>query len=224
MQEVALKSINILFEDNHLIVIDKPAGMLSQADLSGDLDVLTAVKELLKRRDEKPGNVYLGLVHRLDRPVSGAMLLAKTSKAAGRLSAQFRERETLKLYRAVVAGSPEADAGELTHNLQKDAAARVTRVIAKGGKVARLRYRVLERREKASLLEVELLTGLPHQIRVQLAAIGHPILGDRKYGAPSHLPSGPGAIALYSRSIAFRHPVRDELVTVEAPPPPHWPW
>jgi 23S rRNA pseudouridine1911/1915/1917 synthase len=216
--------IRILYEDNHVLAIDKPAGMLSQADLSGDLDVLTAAKELLKRRDGKPGNVYLGLVHRLDRPVSGAMLLAKTSKAAGRLSAQFRERETEKLYRAVVAGSPEADAGELTHNLQKDTAARVTRVIAKGGKVARLRYRVLERRESASLLELELLTGLPHQIRAQLAAKGFPILGDRKYGAPSHLPSGPGAIALYSRSIAFRHTVRDELVTVEAPPPPHWPW
>ena len=217
-------TIPILYEDNHVLAIDKPAGMLSQGDLSGDLDVLTAVKELLKRRDAKPGNVYLGLVHRLDRPVSGAMLLAKTSKAAGRLSRQFRERETVKLYRAVVAGVPEADAAELAHNLEKDAEARVTRVVASGGKVARLGYRVLERRETTALVEIELHTGLPHQIRAQLGAIGHPILGDRKYGAASHLDTGPGAIALYSRSISFKHPVRDEVVTVEAPPPPHWPW
>jgi 23S rRNA pseudouridine1911/1915/1917 synthase len=217
-------NVPILYEDNHLLVIDKPAGMLSQADLSGDVDVLTTIKELIRRRDGKPGNVYLGLVHRLDRPVAGAMLLAKTSKAAARLSRQFREREPAKLYRAVVAGSPEADAGELTHKLEKDQSARVTRVIAIGGKIGRLRYRVLARRSASALLEVELLTGLPHQIRAQLAAIGCPILGDRKYGAPAHLDRGPGVIALYSRSIAFRHPVRDEIVTVEAPPPPHWPW
>jgi len=217
-------TISILYEDNHVLAIDKPAGMLSQGDLSGDLDVLTAVKELLKRRDGKPGKVYLGLVHRLDRPVAGAMLLAKTSKAAGRLSRQFRERGTVKLYRAVIAGVPSADEAELVNNLEKDAATRVTRVVASGGKVARLRYRVLGRRDAIALLEIELLTGLPHQIRTQLAAIGCPILGDRKYGAASHLPSGPGAIALYSRSIAFRHPVRDEILTVEAAPPPHWPW
>jgi 23S rRNA pseudouridine1911/1915/1917 synthase len=219
-----LTQIPILYEDNHVLAIDKPAGLLSQADLSGDLDVLTAVKELLKRRDGKPGNVYLGLVHRLDRPVSGAMLLAKTSKAASRLSRQFRERETEKRYRAAVAGAPPADAAELVHSLAKDPAARVTRIVPTGGKVARLAYRVLERRDSTSLLEVALLTGLPHQIRAQLAAIGCPVLGDRKYGAPSHLRSGPGAIALYSRSISFRHPVRAETVTIEAPPPPHWPW
>ena len=217
-------TIPILYEDNHVLAIDKPAGMLSQGDLSGDLDVLTAVKVLLKRRDRKPGNVYLGLVHRLDRPVSGAMLLAKTSKAAGRLSRQLRERTAVKLYRAAVAGSPPAEAADLVHALKKDAAARVTRVVEAGGRTARLSYLVLERREKAALLEVELHTGLPHQIRAQLAAIGCPILGDRKYGAPSHLESGPGAIALYSKSISFKHPVRDEVVAVEAPPPPHWPW
>jgi 23S rRNA pseudouridine1911/1915/1917 synthase len=214
----------ILYEDNHVLAVDKPAGMLSQGDLSGDLDVLTVAKELLKRRGAKPGNVYLGLVHRLDRPVSGAMLLAKTSKAAGRLSRQFRERETVKLYRAVIAGVPTAEEAELVHALEKDTASRVTRVVTQGGKTARLSYRVLEQREGVSLLEVTLLTGLPHQIRAQLAAIGHPILGDRKYGAPEHLPSGPGAIALYSRTISFKHPVRDESVTIEAAPPPHWPW
>jgi 23S rRNA pseudouridine1911/1915/1917 synthase len=219
-----LNEISILFEDNHLIAIDKPAGMLSQADLSGDLDVLTAVKELLRRRDGKPGNVYLGLVHRLDRPVAGAMILAKTSKAAARLSSQFRERETTKLYRAVVLGAPKEEAAELVHTVAKDQASRTTRVVASGGKVARLKYRVLERKDALSLVEVELLTGLSHQIRAQLSIIGHPICGDRKYGAPSHLRSGPGAIALYSRSISFDHPVRGERITVEAPPPPHWPW
>jgi 23S rRNA pseudouridine1911/1915/1917 synthase len=216
--------IPVLYEDNHVLAIDKPAGMLSQGDLSGDLDVLTVVKDLIKRRDAKPGNVYLGLVHRLDRPVAGAMLLAKTSKASSRLSAQFRERETEKRYRAVVVGAPERSEAELVHCLAKDQAARVTRVVPSGGKVARLGYRVLERRDALALVEIELYTGLPHQIRAQLAAIGHPVCGDRKYGAPSHLASGPGAIALYSRSLSFGHPVRDERVTVEAPPPPHWPW
>ncbi len=217
-------TIDILYEDNHVVAVDKPAGMLSQADLSGDLDVLTVVKDLIKRRDGKPGNVYLGLVHRLDRPVAGAMLLAKTSKAASRLSAQFRERETVKLYRAVVLGAPEPAEAELTHELAKDQASRVTRVVRTGGKAARLRYSVLERRDAVSLVEIELHTGFAHQIRAQLSAIGHPVCGDVKYGAPSHLASGRGAIALYSRSISFKHPVRDERITVEAKAPPHWPW
>ncbi|MDD5308521.1 MAG: RluA family pseudouridine synthase [Deltaproteobacteria bacterium] len=212
----------ILYEDNHVLVVDKRAGLLSQADLSGDLDVLTVVKEFLKRRDEKPGNVYLGLVHRLDRPVSGAMILAKTSKAASRLSAALRARDVYKVYRAIVHGAPEPAEGELRHRLLKDQAARVTRVCGEGeGREARLAYRLLEARGDTSLVEVDLLTGLPHQIRVQLAAIGCPIVGDRKYGSPVALPDG--RIWLHAFRVTFPHPVTREAVAIEAPLPPGWP-
>ncbi|MFO8072883.1 MAG: RluA family pseudouridine synthase [Polyangia bacterium] len=215
-----------LYEDNHLLAVDKPAGMLSQGDLSGDLDVLTVVRSVIKRRDRKPGNVYLGLVHRLDRPVSGAMLLAKTSKAAGRLSRQLRERSPRKTYRALVEGRPERDAAELRHWLVRDRKARVTRVAGGDGtgKQAVLRYRILETRGDLTLLEVELITGVSHQIRVQLSALGHPVVGDRKYEARSRLPGGPGAIALHARELSFDHPVRREPISVVAPDPDGWPW
>lgn len=214
----------ILYEDNHVIAVNKPPGMLSQGDLSGDLDVLTAVKEHIKRRDQKPGNVFLGLVHRLDRPVGGVMVIAKTSKAAGRLSSQFRERAALKIYRAAVSGEPGEQEATLEHFLQKDRATRITRVVADGasGKPARLAYRVMEVRPPLSLLEITLMTGLSHQIRVQLAAIGHPVAGDRKYG--SKLPHRQGEIALYAHSIAFEHPVKKTPVTVIAHAPSGWPF
>jgi 23S rRNA pseudouridine1911/1915/1917 synthase len=221
-QRLAMIDLPILFEDNHLLVVDKPAGLLAQADLSGDLDVLTLAREIVGRRDRKPGNVYLGLVHRLDRPVSGVMLLAKTSKAAARLSAQLRDRRTDKRYLAVVSGVPEPPAAELRHTLRRDRGARVTRVVTAGGKPALLRYRVVGRRPTRSLLEVELVTGLPHQIRAQLAAIGHPVVGDRKYGSRARFPAG--RIALHARSIGFEHPVRHELLLIVADPPQHWPW
>ena len=217
-------TLSVLHEDNHVIVIDKPPGMLSQADMSGDLDVLTVVKQLIKQRDAKPGNVYLGLVHRLDRPVAGVMIIAKTSKAAGRLSSQFRSREAKKKYRAVVEGCPDSDNGRLVHMLLKDRVTRVTRVVEQGGKEARLSYRVIETRGSSSLVEVDLETGLSHQIRVQLSHIGHPIIGDRKYGSSRDLPGGPGVIALFSRSITFAHPTKKEPVTVTADPPKGWVW
>ena len=216
--------IPLLHEDNHVIVVAKPSGMLSQGDLGGDLDVLTVVKDLLRVRDAKPGNVYLGLVHRLDRPVSGVMVLAKTSKAAGRLSAQFRERTTRKIYLAVVEGLPGQDDGELKHLLLKDRERRVTRVVRAGVDGAReavLRYRLIEGGADRSLVEVELVTGLPHQIRVQLSAIGHPVVGDVKYGAA---PLVRGWIALHASSIDFEHPVRRERLTVKSRVPDHWPW
>ena len=211
-----------LFEDNHVLAVCKPFGMLSQGDLTGDLDVLTVAKQIIKTRDQKPGNVFLGLVHRLDRPVGGAMLVAKTSKAAARLSAQFRERSTEKIYWAVVTGCPAAPEAELCHRLQKDSATRVTRVVASGGKEARLRYRVLETAEDRSLLEVRLITGLSHQIRAQLCTIGHSIVGDRKYGAT--LSYVQGAVALFSKSIRFDHPTKKMPVTVEATIPSNWPF
>lgn len=217
--------LELLYEDNHLLVLSKPAGMLSQADLGGDLDALTAARQLIKTRDRKPGNVYLGLVHRLDRPVSGVLVLAKTSKAAGRLARQFRDREVRKVYHAVVAGAVEPPEGALEHNLEKDRATRVTRAVPPPrGKPARLRYRTLAARADLTHLEVELITGLPHQIRAQLAVIGHPILGDRKYGSTVALPGGPGRIALFARSVTLAHPVRGEPLTFTAAAPPHWPW
>ena len=216
-------ALPVLFEDNHVLVVEKPAGMLSQGDLSGDLDVLTVVKQFIKTRDRKPGNVYLGLVHRLDRPVGGVMVTAKTSKAAARLSAQFRERSCEKIYHAVVSGTPEPVERELRHRLEKDRATRVTRVVTGDrGKEARLRFRVLETANDRSLLEVHLITGLSHQIRVQLAASGHPIAGDKKYGAT--LPYKPGVIALFAAAIRFAHPVSKEPITVTARVPNDWPF
>ncbi len=220
-----LPKLAFLFEDNHVLCIDKPPGLLSQGDLTGDVDVLTLARSLIKQRDKKPGNVYLGLVHRLDRPVGGAMIIAKTSKAAGRLSKQFRERSTQKVYRAVVQGAPPA-AGDLEHALIKDRAQRVTRVVslgAPGAKIARLAFKVLDRRGDRALVEVDLHTGLPHQIRVQLAALGHPIAGDRKYGS-GIAPVKVGAIALYSYRLAFAHPVGKHEVVVTAQPPDSFPW
>ena len=221
-----LPDLAFLFEDNHLLVVDKPAGLLSQADLGGDLDILTLARAIIKERDAKPGNVYLGLVHRLDRPVAGVMVLGKTSKAAGRLSRQFRERAARKIYLAVVRGVPDPPAADLAHRLLRERERRITRVAAGGedGREARLGYRVLESRGGRSLVEITLGTGLQHQIRAQLAAIGHPIEGDRKYGAAEHLAGGPGAIALFARELGFEHPVQRSPLTVTAPPPPHFPW
>jgi 23S rRNA pseudouridine1911/1915/1917 synthase len=216
--------LKFLYEDNHVLAVYKPAGMLSQGDLTGDLDLLTLAKEILKRRDNKLGNVYLGLVHRLDRPVAGVMIVAKTSKAAGRLSKQFRERSTKKIYRAVVEGRPEQDRATLTHRLQKDRANRLSRVVGlnEQGRDGVLSYRVLDSSADHSLIEVDLKTGLSHQIRVQLSTIGCPILGDRKYG--STMAGGSGTIALYARAITFHHPVKNEPMTIVAEPPPNWPW
>lgn len=219
-----VRALRIYHEDNHVLVVEKPAGLLSQADLSGDLDVLTLAKQWLKDRYEKPGNVYLGLIHRLDRPVSGVMILAKTSKAAGRLSKVFRERKTRKIYRAVVEGELLPESGELAHRLCKDSTTRKTRVVGpeERGKDARLYYSVLDRSPEKTLVEVRLITGLPHQIRAQLSAEGHPVVGDRKYG--SKVPFKLGRIALHAYSLSLAHPVRKQEISVTSPLPGDWPW
>ena len=213
--------VPILYEDNHLLVIEKPAGMLSQGDLSGDLDVLTVLKQLIKTRDNKSGNVFLGLVHRLDRPVGGTMVIAKTSKAAGRLSTQFRERTTTKIYHAVVTGTPVEKEATVIHHLVKDRQHRITR-IAKHGKHAELKYRVVDAMPDRSLLEVILLTGLSHQIRAQLSALGHPILGDHKYGAT--IPYRKGSIALFATHLSFSHPTKKTPVEIDVELPSRWPF
>jgi 23S rRNA pseudouridine1911/1915/1917 synthase len=217
--------LEILYADNHLLAVNKPAGVPCQADASGDATLVDAVQAYLKEKYRKPGNVFVGLVHRLDRPVAGVVVLARTSKAAARLSAAFREGRIRKTYRAVVSGRFDTDAGRLEHWLRKVSRRRRSEVTGPndpGARQALLDYRVLATEGGASLLEVALHTGRSHQIRVQMAAVGHPILGDLKYGAGAPLPGG--AIALYARCLRFDHPTRDQAVEIVAPDPPGWSW
>jgi 23S rRNA pseudouridine1911/1915/1917 synthase len=217
--------IPILFEDNHLLLVEKPINIPVQEDSSGDLDLLTMLKKDLKLRYQKPGNVYLGLVHRLDRPVGGAMVFAKTSKAASRLSDMIRRHVIERKYLAVVHGTPKKRRGQLVDYLYKDN--RKNKVFAVSSKHAQakkavLDYEVLESKKGLSLLSVNLHTGRPHQIRVQLATMGNPIFGDQKYG--EHLNKPGQQIALWAHSIHFEHPVKKEPVDVYALTPKRYPW
>lgn len=216
-------TLNILYEDNHVIVVLKPAGMLVQADKTGDPCLMDEVKKYLKEKYKKPGNVFLGLVHRLDRPVGGIVLFAKTSKGASRLSAQFRERSVEKYYFAVVVGKMEKSDGKIVSFLKKDEKKNVVGVFQKetsGAKRAELFWEVVLPGEKNTLLKIKLGTGRSHQIRAQLASIGYPILGDVKYGAPKSLPDK--SIALFAASFSFRLATRDEVKTIELPWPREW--
>ncbi|RLC31474.1 MAG: RNA pseudouridine synthase [Deltaproteobacteria bacterium] len=215
-----MNSPEIIYEDNHILAVNKPAGMLVQGDKSGDTCILDLVKRFLKERDGKPGNVFLGLPHRLDRPTSGVLVLAKTSKALSRLAASFRDRDVSKIYWAVVESRPENAEGELTDWLKKDGRTNTSRKVnsdTPGAKEARLRYRILGASEPYWLVEVELLTGRHHQIRVQLSAMGCRIKGDLKYGAKM-LNRGEG-IYLHARYLETSHPTRDERLKLTAPPP-----
>lgn len=215
----------ILFEDNHLLLVEKPVNIPVQADNSGDLDLLNILKQDLKIRHQKPGNVYLGLVHRLDRPVGGAMVFAKTSKAASRLSDMVRRHVIERKYYAVVHGKPKKAKGQLVHYLYKNKKKNQVYAVTSDhpqGKKAILDYEVKDSKEGFSLLSVKLHTGRPHQIRVQLSTMGNPIFGDQKYGAHS---SKPGQqIALWAISLQLEHPVKKEPVKVESNPPKSFPW
>ena len=217
--------IRILYEDNHLLVVEKPVNILSQGDETGDPDMLTLLKNDIKLRYNKPGEVYLGLVHRLDRPVGGAMVFARTSKAASRLSEQIRSRQFQKVYLTVVHGTPSLKEATLEHTLLKDEKTNTVQPVhpgTPGGLKAELDYRVLEASGGLSLIRVQLHTGRPHQIRVQLSTIGHPIFGDQKYGSGF---SSPGEqIALWSYRISLLHPTRREEMTFDCPPPHKYPW
>jgi 23S rRNA pseudouridine1911/1915/1917 synthase len=220
--------LSILYEDNHCLAINKPAGLLSQGDITGEPTVLDLAREYLKTRYNKPGNVYLGLVHRLDRPTSGVVLLAKTSKAAARLSEQFRSGQIAKVYLAAVEGGPAEQEGEWTDTLVKDHARNVVRVSqhdSNEGSVARVAFRVLVQKANTTLLELRPLTGRSHQLRVQLASRGMPIVGDIKYGARSPLTAldGKPRVALHAWQISFEHPTRREVLAVTAPVPADWP-
>ncbi len=218
--------MHILHEDNHLLVVAKPAGLLVQGDRSGDPSLLDQAREYLRVKYAKPGKVYLGLVHRLDRNVSGVVILARTSKAAGRLSAQFRAGTVKKTYLAVVTGNPPDGRHELRSYLAaKGDAAGVTRAENSpfpGSKEAVLQFAVRQRRPQQSLLEVHPVTGRRHQIRAQLALAGWPLLGDVKYGSVAGLPER--RIALHALSVVFAHPVTGEALEICSKPPVDWPW
>jgi 23S rRNA pseudouridine1911/1915/1917 synthase len=216
------QQLDVLYEDNHLLVVNKPAMLPTMGVAEGKDSLLSVAKEYIRKKYSKPGNVYLGVVSRLDAPVTGIVVIARTSKAARRLSEVFREREVEKTYWAVVSGTP--DEGELTleHYLRKDERHRhmhVTHADCPDAQLARLHYRVLKSVDDLSLLEIQLETGRKHQIRVQLAKIGHPIVGDRKYESSAEFPHG---IALHARKLAFPHPVRKEPFCFEAPLPDSW--
>ncbi len=220
--------LEILFEDNHCLTVNKPAGLLTQGDVTGEPTLLDVARAYLKERYHKPGNVFVGLVHRLDRPTSGVVLLARTSKAAGRLSEQFREGMIEKTYWAVVEGNCPEDSGEWTDMLSKDERRNVIRVVDRGvtgGHEARVTFRVLECDRKTTMLELRPLTGRSHQLRVQLASRGLPIVGDRKYGASIRLLAldGHPRVALHARQLKFTHPTRTEVISVSAPVPADWP-
>jgi 23S rRNA pseudouridine1911/1915/1917 synthase len=236
-------AIRILYEDNHLLGVCKPAGLLAQGDRTGDATALEQAKEYLRAAHDKSGNVFLGLVHRLDRPVSGVMVFARTSKAASRLARSFHDREVEKTYLCILLGSMESEEGELTgfiersHNRSRLAAAATSR-----SREAVLSYRVLWRRaadapaprpgprrgrarggdDGLTMVEVTPRTGRHHQIRLQFSAAGHPIAGDMKYGAPA--PLSDRSIALHAARLRFPHPVRDEIIELSAPPPAVSPW
>lgn len=215
----------ILYEDNHLLVVEKPVNIPTQADQSGDKDLLTLLKEDLKVRYNKPGNVYLGLVHRLDRPVGGVMIFAKTSKSASRLSESVRNRSFKKKYLAVIHGTPKNKHNQLIHYLLKNERTNTVQVVPntnKEGKQAILDYQVIKSEQDFSLIEVELHTGRPHQIRVQMATIGHPLFGDQKYGADRNKVGQ--QIALWSQSISVEHPTTKEWMTFQSNPPSQFPW
>jgi 23S rRNA pseudouridine1911/1915/1917 synthase len=217
--------IDILYEDNHLLIVVKPPNLPTQADESGDPDLLSLLKEDLKVRYQKPGNVYLGLVHRLDRPVGGVMVFAKTSKAASRLSDQVRTRKIRKTYVAVVHGTTAQANARLTHILAKNAKTNMVSVVGMDhpdGKEAVLDYSVLGSKDGLSLVKIDLLTGRPHQIRVQFAAIGCPLFGDQRYGQAFSLPGQ--QIALWATRLVFEHPTTQEALTFRCPPPQALPW
>lgn len=213
--------IEILFEDNHLLAVNKPAGILSQEDYTGEPDLLNLCKEYLKREYQKKGDAFLGLLHRLDKPVSGVMLFAKTSKGASRISEQIRKRSVQKTYLTVVEGVPPKN-GMLHDFLLKDKKNNIVSVVSsknKKAKKAELIYQTAETKNNLSLLRIILITGRPHQIRVQLSHQGYPVLNDKKYGS-----NGNGPLSLHAFKLSFEHPTLKKEIIIKAKPPSGIPW
>ena len=212
--------MTVVYEDNHIIVVNKTASEIVQADKTGDTPLSETVKQYLKEKYQKPGNVFLGVTHRLDRPVSGLVIFAKTSKALTRLNEMFRAGEVKKTYWAVVKNAPKESEGELVHFLVRNEKQNKSYAYDKevpNSKKAVLDYRLIGRSENYYLLEVDLKTGRHHQIRCQLAKMGCPIKGDLEYGSPRSNPDG--SICLHARRVRFVHPVSKELIELKAPLP-----
>ncbi len=214
-----MEELIILHEDNHIIVALKPQNVPSCEDESKDKDMLTILKEYIKEKYDKPGNVYLGLVHRLDRPTGGVMVFAKSSKAASRLSEQLKDGDFEKRYFAVLCGTPKEEKATLTHYMKKNAVNNMVYVCpatVAGAKFAELEYNLLEKNDTLSLVDVRLHTGRSHQIRVQMNAIGTPIYGDMRYGGEK---AKKGNLALWAYYLSFTHPVSKERMVFRVQPP-----
>ncbi|MCM1067009.1 MAG: RluA family pseudouridine synthase [Muribaculaceae bacterium] len=214
--------MDILYEDNHIIIINKRSGEIVQGDKTGDEPLSEALKRFIKERDAKPGNVFVGVAHRLDRPVSGVVMFAKTSKALARLNAMFAAGDIHKTYWAISRNRPAKDADTLTHyisTVERSNKSFAATAPKPGAKEARLAYRLIASGERYHLLEVRLMTGRKHQIRVQLSAIGCPVKGDLKYGDKRSNPDG--SISLHARRLRFIHPVSKKEIDVTAPVPQH---
>lgn len=212
--------MDILYEDNHILIVNKAPGEIVQGDKTGDIPLCETLKNFIKVRDNKPGNVFMGVVHRLDRPVGGVVIFAKTSKALSRLNEMLRKGEIHKTYRAITRKRPAEDEALLTHyitTVERNNKSYTSDTPRDGAKLSQLRYRLIASSERYHLLEVQLLTGRKHQIRVQLSAIGCPIKGDLKYGDRRSNPDG--SISLLAYSIDFIHPVSKKHIHVTAPVP-----
>ncbi|MGV4415122.1 RluA family pseudouridine synthase [Chryseobacterium sp. T1] len=220
MSEQIFSASQIVYEDNHLMVVNKAVGQLVQGDKTGDSSLLDLIKDFIKKRDDKPGNVYLGLVHRIDRPTSGLVIYAKTSKALSRLTQMVKNREIKKTYWALVTKTEIPETQRLVHHLRKNEKNNKAIVYPKaseGTKEAILTYHIIKVLDNFQLLEVDLETGRHHQIRAQLSKIGAAIKGDLKYGSPRSNPDG--GINLHARKLAFVHPVTKETIEIIAPLP-----
>ena len=217
--------IKVIHEDNHIIAVNKSAGTLVQRDKTGDESLIDLTKFFLKKKYNKPGNVFVGLPHRIDRPVSGAVLLSKTSKSLSRLSILFKEKKIKKKYWVIVKDEIEKKSGTLIHYLKKNNKKNksfVSNKLKEGYLKSELKYHFLKKLKKYFLYEIELITGRHHQIRAQLSHIGSPIKGDIKYGAKRT--NKDGSISLHSREMSFIHPIKKEIITITAPLPKNGIW
>ena len=217
--------VKVIYEDNHLLVVEKPVNILSQGDDTNDKDMVNLLKNYVKEKYNKPGNVFIGLVHRLDRPVGGVMVFAKTSKAASRLSEQVRNKSFKKTYRAVIHGNMNKNEDTLKDYLYKNKKTNMVSVVNKNHKEAKnaeLDYKTLQSKNNFSLVEIDLKTGRPHQIRVQFSSRNHPLFGDQRYG--QNLNKVGQQIALWSYKIEITHPTTKEPMEFICEPPKEYPW
>lgn len=217
--------IKVIYEDNHLLVVEKPVNVLSQGDDTNDKDMVNLLKQYVKEKYNKPGNVYIGLIHRLDRPVGGVMVFAKTSKAASRLSEQVRNKTFKKTYRAVIHGTMSKDKDTLKDYLYKNRKTNMVTVVKKDhneAKNAELSYETLNKKDGFSFVEVDLKTGRSHQIRVQFASRKHPLFGDQRYGQSVNKVGQ--QISLWAHKVEIEHPTTKEKMEFTCEPPQEYPW